>query len=297
MISNLQAKVEDGKQDIYPDLLIGLVGKGIKRSRTPCMHMSEGSAQGQRIIYKILDVDQDFRREKSLAATIEAAEFFGFAGLNVTYPFKVDILPLLDQISENAQKIGAVNTVVFRDGKRIGHNTDKWGFEEGFRQNMSGVDLDHVLLIGSGGAGVAVAHALAALGVRRLTIADKDNARAENLKNKIVKNSAGTAVDVICLDDISTLAPSGVVNATPVGMKIHTGSAYPLHLLHPDMWIADIVYFPLETELLSAARSVGCRVLPGSGMAVYQAVRAYELFTGRKPLPMRMKATFESFTS
>lgn len=156
MVANLQVKVEGEKQDIHPDLLIGLVGKGIKRSRTPCMHMNEGSAQGQRIIYKLLDVAQNYRSEKSLATIIESAEIFGFAGLNVTYPFKVDILPLLDQISANAQKIGAVNTVVFRDGKRIDHNTDKWGFEEVFRQNMPDADLDHVLLMGSGGAGVAV---------------------------------------------------------------------------------------------------------------------------------------------
>ncbi|WP_176250894.1 MULTISPECIES: shikimate dehydrogenase [unclassified Sulfitobacter] len=297
MNSNVVNAPKPAVQKSYPDLLIGLVGRGIQKSRTPKLHMEEGAAHGQRILYQILDVDQFPRGDRPLEAIIDAAEFCGFAGLNVTFPYKIDVMPLLDSISENARAIGAVNTVVFRDGKRIGHNTDKWGFEEGFRENMAGATLDHVLQVGAGGAGVAVAHSLSALGVKRLTIADSDHSRATGLQTLLKTSAPTTTVDVVTLDDIATLRPDGVVNATPVGMAKLPGSAYPLASLRPEMWVADIVYFPLETELLAAARAIGCRVLPGSGMAVYQAVRAFELFTGRTPDPMRMKATFESFVS
>ncbi|KJZ19469.1 shikimate dehydrogenase [Loktanella sp. S4079] len=279
------------------DLIIGLVGRGIQRSRTPRMHMQEAAAQGQRLIYQLLDVDQFPGGDRPLAQIIDAAEICGFAGLNITFPYKIDVIPLLDELSDNAKAIGAVNTVVFKDGRRIGHNTDKVGFEEGFRQNMPGAALGHVLQIGAGGAGVAVAHAFASLGVKRLTIADSDHARADALQAQIAGVGGDIVVDVADLDEMLALQPDGVVNATPVGMAKLPGTAYPVSQLRPEMWVADIVYFPLETELLAAARAKGCRVLPGSGMAVYQAVRAFELFTGRRPDADRMKATFEAMTS
>ena len=143
----------------------------------------------------------------------------------------------------------------------------------------------------------SVAHALLSLGADHLTITDTNAARAAALVTQLSQNAGAAQIDAIGLDQLPEIAPTGVVNATPMGMAKLPGSAYPVELLHPDLWVADIVYFPLETELLAAARAVGCRVLLGSGMAVYQAVRAYELFTGRKPDPMRMKATFDSFIS
>lgn len=285
------------EQNNHPDLLIGLVGRGIQLSRTPQMHMDEGRAQGQRISYKLLDADQFPRGEKTLETIIDAAELCGFAGLNVTFPYKMEVMPLLDEISCSAQAVGAVNTVVFKDGKRIGHNTDKSGYEEAFRLNMQGVKRDHVLLIGAGGAGVAVAHALSSLQTQHLTIADTDKDRADQLRASVLAASSNIEVDAIELHNIDDLAPDGVVNATPVGMAKLPGTAYPFDLLHRDMWVSDVIYFPLETALLAAARATGCRVLPGSGMAVYQAVRAFQHFTGREPNPVRMKATFEAFNA
>lgn len=279
------------------DLLIGLVGRGIQRSRTPLMHMQEGAAQHLRILYKLLDVDELSKPSTPLTDILDAAELCGFAGLNVTFPYKIDVMPMLHDISENAKAIGAVNTVVFKDGMRVGHNTDKWGFEEGFRQNMKEPAMDEVLLIGAGGAGVAVAHSLLSLGAGKLTIADSDESRATKLRDQLLTGNSPSLIEVVDLAGIERIRPNGVVNATPVGMAKMPGSSYPLHLLRPEMWVADIVYFPLETELLAAARAVGCQVLSGSGMAVFQAVRAFELFTGRKPDPIRMKATFESVTS
>ncbi len=275
-------------------LLAGLVGRGIALSRTPAMHMAEGEAQGLHAAYRLLDADL---LDRPLPEILDAAEMMGFNGLNVTYPFKIDVLPLLDELSVNASAVGAVNTVAFRNGRRFGHNTDLWGFAEGFRRGLPEAARDHVLLLGAGGAGVAVAHALAGLGVAQLSIFDTDPKRAGALAEQVTAGQAGC--DAVAVTDVAALVraarPDGVVNATPMGMAKLPGTALDTDLLNPTMWVADIVYFPLETELLRTARAKGCQVLPGSGMAVFQAVRAFELFTGRKADPTRMKATFDAF--
>lgn len=277
-------------------LLAGLIGRGIARSRTPEMHMAEAAAQNLRGVYRIIDVDTLPATEQNLELIVHAAEMTGFNGLNVTYPFKMEVISHLHELSPNAAAVGSVNTIVFRDGKRIGHNTDLWGFAESFRQGMAGVILETVLLVGAGGAGVAVAHALADCGVRQLKIFDLDTARADELARQVRSNRKGVGVEVVAaLDTASAARLSGIVNASPVGMAKTPGLPFPIQLLHPDMWVADIVYFPLETEFLAGARKLGCRVLPGSGMAVYQAVRAFELFTGRRADPQRMKAAFDAF--
>ncbi|MHA7876193.1 shikimate dehydrogenase [Roseivivax sp.] len=278
-------------------LLAGLIGRGIAASRTPRMHMAEGAAQGLSSVYRILDMDAPERAELSLSDMLKAAEASGFDGLNVTYPFKIEVMGLLDDLSENARTIGAVNTVVLKDGRRVGHNTDLWGFAQSFRTGLPEVTRDHALLIGAGGAGVAVAHALSDCGVRRLSIHDSDPDRAERLATQVAANRPETATAAVTdLDALfETDRPDGLVNATPMGMAKLPGMALPAALLDPALWVADIVYFPLETELLRAARAAGCRVLPGSGMAVFQAVRAFELFTGRPADPARMAATFDTF--
>lgn len=275
---------------------LGLVGRGITQSRTPEMHMAEARAQNMRCDYQILDVDDSPLKDQSLMDILRTAEKTGYDGLNITYPYKVEVLSLLDELSPEAAAIGSVNTVLFRGGRRIGTNTDYWGFAENFRVNMTGANLENVLLIGAGGAGGAVAHALVGCGVQHLKIHDIDFVRADQLAALIRANRPDVLVEAIAsIDRKSTDTLSGVVNASPVGMGKLPGSPFPKTLLRPDMWVADIVYFPLETELLRSARSLGCRVLPGSGMAVFQAVKAFELFTGRSANPDRMRETFNTF--
>ncbi len=278
-------------------LLAGLIGRGIALSRTPAMHAEEARHQGFGGAYRILDMDEPPRSGTRLADMLRAAELAGFDGLNITYPFKIEVIEHLDALSDNARAVGAVNTVVFRDGRRIGHNTDLWGFAESFRRGLAGAATGHALLIGAGGAGVAVAHALADCGIARLSILDRDADRAAALADQVRRNRSGTRVGAAA--DAGALTgpdrPDGVVNATPMGMAKLPGTAIDPALLRADQWVADIVYFPLETALLAAARARGCRVLPGSGMAVFQAVRAFELFTGRPACPDRMKATFDAF--
>lgn len=297
MIASIAEIAGENSVDIdgTPAIRVGLVGKGIQLSRSPFMHEKEGAAQGLRYSYTLIDT-AEFREPATLDAILDAAERAGYAGLNVTHPYKVAVVPLLDELSEAAQTVGAVNTVVFRNGRRIGHNTDLWGFAEAFRIAMQDARRGAVVQIGAGGAGQAVAHALIASGTQRLTIADTDLPRAEALAQEICdKHGKGRAVAAASAQEAMSAPPDGLVNATPVGMASLPGTPVAPDLIAPPMWVADIVYFPLETELLKIARAKGCRVLPGSGMAVFQAVRAFELFTGLTPDPERMKAAFNAF--
>lgn len=273
-------------------VLAGLVGSGIARSRTPAMHEAEGAAKGLRYVYRLFDTDRMGPPRLSIGDIVSSAENCGFSGLNVTYPYKLAVMEHLDHLSENAQAVGAVNTVVFREGKRIGHNTDHWGFAESFRQTLSGATASRTLLVGAGGAGVAVAFALMDIGVEHLSVYDKDPEKAQALVKAVCRqNGAGSAS---VTDDIETTsrATDGLVNATPVGMDKLPGLPVPHACLRPSMWVADVIYFPMETELLKAARAVGCRVMGGAGMAVYQAVRAFELFTGLSADADRMSSRF-----
>ncbi|HBP2381849.1 TPA: shikimate dehydrogenase, partial [Pseudomonas aeruginosa] len=148
-------------------VLAGLIGAGIQASRTPALHEREGDAQGIRYLYRLIDLDPLGKSADDLEFLLAAASDLGFTGLNVTFPCKQAIIPLLDDLSAEARGIGAVNTVVLRDGRRIGHNTDCLGFAEGFRRGLAGAPRQRVVQMGAGGAGAAVAHALLAEGVER----------------------------------------------------------------------------------------------------------------------------------
>ncbi|WP_321342256.1 shikimate dehydrogenase [Breoghania sp.] len=277
--------------------LVGLVGRGIALSRTPFMHEQEGARLGLRYVYRRLDTDTMRAPAPDFAEILSAAEITGFAGLNVTYPYKREALAHLDSLSASADNVGAVNTIVLRDGRRSGHNTDCWGFAESFRRNMADAPREAVMLLGAGGAGGAVAQALIDCGVKRLFVHDIMEGSAEalvaRLNDRVGAGTAEVAPDPARVID----AVDGLVNASPVGMAKLPGAPLPLSLLSDRLWVADIIYFPIETELLRAARERGCRTLSGSGMAVFQAARAFELFTGIKPDPERMKASFDAFVA
>lgn len=282
--------------DQRPAILAGLIGSGIQASRTPAMHEREGAEQGLRLIYRLIDLDILRLGPEALGELLTAAERMGFSGLNITYPCKQAVVPLLDQLSPDARALGAVNTVLLKDGQRIGHNTDCSGFAESFRRGLPDVRRDHVVQLGAGGAGAAVAHALLAEGVGRLAISDTDTPRAEALATDLAARfGAGRAVVVGDLA-AEVAAADGLVNCTPVGMAKLPGTPLPVALLRPALWVAEIVYFPLETELLRAARAIGCRTLDGGGMAVFQAVDAFRLFTGLEPDAARMQRHFAAMS-
>jgi len=275
-------------------ILIGLIGTGIQASRSPALHMQEGAAQGLSYIYKLIDLTELHLGVEALPELLTSAERLGFDGLNITHPCKQAIIPYLHELSPDARALGAVNTVVLRDGKRIGHNTDWFGFAEGFRRGMPDAAMDRVAQFGAGGAGAAVAHAALTLGVRQLTLIDVDPARAASVAAGLCERfGAGRAV-VGSERDAAVAAADGIINATPLGMDAHPGMALPAALLRPDLWVAEVVYFPLETELLRTARALGCRTVDGGGMAVFQAVEAFRLFSGVTPDAERMRRHFAS---
>ncbi|QAX87036.1 shikimate dehydrogenase [Pseudomonas sp. DTU12.3] len=278
----------------YNVILAGLIGAGIQASRTPALHEHEGDAQGMRYLYRLIDLDQLHMDSTALPDLLLAAEQMNYTGLNITFPCKQAIIPLLDELSPEARGIGAVNTVVLKDGKRIGHNTDCLGFAEGFRRGLKDAARDRVVQMGAGGAGAAVAHALLSEGVQQLSIFDVDSERAESLANNLNQHFGfGRAVAGRDLPSTLNLA-DGLVNTTPMGMAKLPGMPVPVELLRKELWVAEIVYFPLETELLRNARALGCRTLDGGNMAVFQAVKAFELFSGVVPDAQRMLAHFQS---
>jgi shikimate dehydrogenase len=275
-------------------ILAGLIGAGIQASRTPALHEHEGDAQGLRYLYRLIDLDQLKLDSNALPDLLMAAERMNYTGLNITFPCKQAIIPLLDELSPEARGIGAVNTVVLKDGKRIGHNTDCLGFAEGFRRGLKGVAVERVVQMGAGGAGAAVAHALLSEGVQQLSIFDVDIRRAQDLADNL--NQHFGAARAVAGYDLSTAMAQadGLVNTTPMGMKKLPGMPVPVELLRAELWVAEIVYFPLETELLRNARALGCRTLDGGNMAVFQAVKAFELFSGVVPDVQRMLEHFQS---
>lgn len=267
---------------LAPAYLLGLIGSGIQASRTPAMHEREGARRGFRTIYRLIDIAALGLGADALPELLTNGQRLGFDGLNITHPCKQAVIPLLDELSEDAAAIGAVNTVVFRDGRRIGHNTDWWGYAYGLERGLPDADLSAVLQLGSGGAGSAVAYALLKKGVGTLAIFDIDKAKAQALADDLNARFGGRCRAV---DDAAAAAmqATGIVQCTPIGMAAHPGLPIAAEAISPDHWVSEIIYFPLETAFLRVAKAKGCRAVDGSGMAVGQAVRAFELFTGVTP--------------
>jgi shikimate dehydrogenase len=274
--------------------LIGLIGSGIGGSLTPAMHEQEGRTLGLNYVYRRIDLQALQLEPSALPDLLVAAERMGYDGLNITYPCKQSVIPLLDELDPDARALGAVNTVVLKDGKRIGYNTDWSGFARAFQRGLPGAPLERVVQLGAGGAGAAVAHAALTMGARELTLFDSDEARAASLAAELgarfpdrVVTSGGDLRETLA-------AASGLIHATPTGMAKLPGLPLPADYLHKELWVAEIVYFPLETELLKAAKAIGCRTVSGGGMAVCQAVDALRIFTGREPDAERMFGHFQT---
>lgn len=275
--------------------LIGLIGAGIQKSLSPALHEEEARHHGLRLHYQLIDLDRTASSPAQLPTLLSAVRIMGYAGCNVTYPCKQAVIPCLDDLSEEARAMGAVNTVVVQDGRLVGHNTDGSGWAWGFQRALPQADLAHVVLLGAGGAGAAIAHAVLRLGAQRLSIVDAQPERSAQLAADVNALYGGKAQ---AGDIAAAMAQaSGLIHATPTGMDKLPGLPLDAALLRPAMWVSEVVYFPLETALVQAARALGCRVSDGGGMAVGQAVGAFELFTGVAPDPARMDAHFRQLVT
>jgi shikimate dehydrogenase len=276
--------------------LVGLIGAGIRASVSPLLHEREGDELGLRCLYQLVDLDELGLEPRALGSLLEEARRMGFAGLNLTHPCKQVALDYLDELSPTARVLGAVNTVLFSEGRVIGHNTDCAGFAQSFSRGLSDARRERVVLLGAGGAGAAVAHAALGLGTERLIIADEQPKRAWQLSRSLAARFGHDRVIATNGDSLDLTDADGLIHATPTGMASLPGVPLPLELLHPALWVADIVYMPLETELLRYARGIGCRTLNGGGMVVFQAADSFQLFTGRQPDHERMLRHFATLT-
>jgi quinate/shikimate dehydrogenase (NAD+) len=287
-----------GVNAVTRNVLVGLIGTKIQNSLSPALFADFCAAAGLRGYYHLMDLDRlPGRRLEDVLGGARAA---GLAGVNVTFPFKEAVPRLLDEVSDEARQIGAVNTVTIGcDGATKGYNTDRTGFRRAFEERLGreAVAGKTAVLVGAGGAGRAVAFALFDLGVRTLLVSDSSEAQAAGLVAALTA-TFGPGRCRIERDPVAALASAaGAVNATPVGMTGIPGMPFAPDSIQARHFVADVIYSPLETALLAAARARGAKVMGGAGMCVHQAVEAYRLFTGIAPDVGRLHTAFAQAAS
>jgi quinate/shikimate dehydrogenase (NAD+) len=274
-------------------ILLGLIGANIVGSLSPRLFSEAFAAADIDGFYHLMDVD--CLRERRLPQLLEAIKAAGFAGTNITYPFKQDILPLLDSVDPEAAQTGAINTVAIApDGRTTGYNFDRRGWRLSFEERFgsAGAQGATVVLVGAGGAGHAVAFALMDLGVGCLVVHDRDATRANALCSGLTKYFGASRCRMASDLEHEIAAADGVVNATQIGMRGFPGNPVPVSAIKPSHWAADVIYTPVDTEFIRAATAKGARVMSGDGMCVHQAVEAFRLFTGTTPDVARLHRAF-----
>jgi shikimate dehydrogenase len=272
--------------------LLGLIGDQIAHSITPAMHEVAGWAIGIDVRYHLIDASALGYTRADLPRLLDGVRLLGFAGINVTHPFKQAVAPYLDAIDDSARIVGAVNTIVFRDGRLVGHNTDRSGFVAGWRTTFGDRRPGCAVLVGAGGAGRAIAYGLAALGADELRIVDVADERAASLAKALSGDFPRIKIAPADSVEAALGGADGLVNAAPVGSYAHPGTPAPLDAIGRLSWVGDAVYTPIETRLIAAARASAVAILTGGHMAVGQAVDSFELFFGREAPVDVMRATF-----
>ncbi len=265
--------------------VVGVFGEPVEHTLSPAMHNRAFAALGLNYVYVAFPV-----APARLGEAVRAVRALGLAGVNVTIPHKVAVMDHLDHVEPAAALIGAVNTIVPRDGRLVGTNTDGAGFVRSLQEEAGLTPAGrHFVVLGAGGAARAIAMQLALSGAARITLVNRTPQRAEALADAVAR-AAAARVEALPLEEravASALAEAdALIHTTSVGMAPHSDvpPVVPPHLLPPHLLVCDIVYTPRETSLLRAARARGCRVLEGLGMLVYQGAIAFELFTGQ-PAP------------
>lgn len=274
--------------DITADVkLLGVMGHPIGHSKSPVMHNAALRSQRLPYVYLAFDV-----KPEQLGEAVQGLRAIGARGWNVTIPHKVAIMPFLDEISEEADTLGAVNTVVCEDGRLLGRNTDAEGYLQALVEE-TGIHLEgqRVLIVGAGGAARAVTYALSRAGVSYIVIANRTLERAEQVASLASKWTESKAVGI---DGIGKYIGDCtlVVNTTSVGMFPRTNaSPFDPRLLPDGIVVSDLIYNPEKTLLLHEAEARNCTIQNGLGMFVYQGALAYEMWTGQvAPIDVMRKA-------
>lgn len=264
--------------------LLGILGNPLAHSYSPAMHNSALAALGLDYVYLPFPVET-----ARLSVMLEALKAVDFVGVNVTQPHKQAVIPYLDEISDISRKMGAVNTIVNRDGKLFGTTTDPQGFLRGFTEAGHGFEGKSVVILGNGGAARTIAFALFLIpdgaGPQRVALVARDARKSDSLAAEVLEKT-GKALETRTLDDYAAHA-SGfdvVVNTTPLGMHPDvTVSPLRPEWLHPGQIVYDILYNPEETALMRDARARGCAVVGGLAMLVHQGIASFTLWTGLEP--------------
>jgi shikimate dehydrogenase len=279
--------------------LVGLVGEGITASLTPAMHEAEARALGLDYEYRIFDLIELGRPAADVGAILADARSAGFAAMNITHPCKQLVLDLVDELDTDAAHLRAVNLVVFDGGRLRGYNTDWMGYRDALVAGLPEASFERVVQIGCGGAGAATAYALLTQGTRRLDLFDSEPLRAAELAARMRTHFPEQSIATLSPEELAhaIAAATGVVHATPMGMLHHPGVAFDLDLLPQEAWVSDVVYRPLETQLIRQAARRGHPVLDGGLMAVGQACASLQIITGIRPDRDRMQRHFRELIS
>ncbi len=277
-------------------LRLGLIGGNIRHSRAPYLHKLCGRLTGLQITYDLIipvEIGEDFE------AVFEQCRRSGMRGVNVTYPYKERVAPMVSIADDDVARIGSINTVVFEETGPEGYNTDYTGFMAGYTAEFGNASPGVVALAGTGGVGRAIAFGLLALGASELRLIDREKSRAQSLARELEIAASGSMA-VAVFEEVAAAMPGidGIINATPLGMIGYPGTAIPASLLGGQSWVFDAVYTPVETEFLQAARAAGLSILSGYELFFYQGVHAFELFAGTRPNDLgELRRLLDNFTS
>lgn len=276
---------------------IGLIGEHIGTSQSPGIHRAEAAAQGlKHFRYELIDLADRANIADRLGQVLNEYIAAGYTGFNVTHPHKQSIVPFLDGMSDAARQLGAVNNVVREANGWIGHNTDHSGFLAGLHRMLDpNAARDSAVLFGAGGAGAAVASALVEYGVRHLRIIDTDDCQRHGLAELLTPTlPTGVVLETGGSERADEWVPAAdaVINATPIGMEHLPGTPFDTGLLQAHQWVADVIYRPVQTELLTRAQELGCTTVYGTAMLIEQAADTFELQTGLTANRQRMRQQF-----
>ncbi|MCR5467467.1 MAG: shikimate dehydrogenase [Lachnospiraceae bacterium] len=265
--------------------LYALIGTPISHSGSPAMYNYSFERKGIDAAYVAFDVDREHTKD-----AIDALKHFNMGGMNVTMPCKLEVVKYMDELSDAARIMGAVNTVVNENGKLIGHNTDGVGFVWNLKDNGVDIKGKKMTVCGGGGAATAVQVQSVLDGIRELTIFNKKDEffeRTVETAKKLKAERPELVVNVYDIDDTDLMTKEILdsdifVNGTVVGMKpmddmtvVKDKAAF-----HKDLVVCDVVYNPIETRLLREAKECGCKTIGGKGMLLWQGVYAFKLYTG-----------------
>jgi shikimate dehydrogenase len=274
--------------------IYAVIGDPIAQSLSPQLHNGLFKETGVDALYLPIAV-----KSEDLEKLVAGFRLMNFGGFNITKPHKMEIMKYLDRLDPLAVKIGAVNTVVYRDGEMVGYNTDGFGFIKSLESKIGKVPKERltILILGCGGAVKSVAMALADWGIKKVIIANRTEAKAEELANQINESWPGQAQAIGMAPDALKKAmdeATVVVNGTSLGMA-DTASQSPLPkaLLKKEALVYDMIYSPSVTQLMKDARAIGAQIENGLEMLLYQGLLAFELWTGIFPDPVVGKKLLE----